>query len=125
MVKYLHLSYDKNNIVESIISSSTPTPGLINVWQVNAIDSNGVQYIIYDTFSNVNSDTTSEIISGTDLITIIKKNNPNKVVSDLVFVTKSFSKTNRLVPGEYVSKNGSKWLIDESPIRKMCIKLKK
>lgn len=121
MSKCLQLTYDSSLTLTTKFENPTPAPGVFFIKQVPATDSKGENYTINITESGIISFISNKILETSNYV-IIKDSNPNKVITTATFIVPANNQTGKFIPGTYVSENGSKVVVDNSNIRKLCVK---
>lgn len=122
MSKFLKLSYDAGKVLESVFTTSSPTPGKIYLFRLDAVDENGNLYGL-EVSQNAIIPDNSEIVKQTANYAIYEQKNPNKLLAYITFVVPTYVSSGDFVIGSYCSPNGSKITINETKIRKLCVKL--
>lgn len=118
----LKLSYDAKKVLESVFNTSTPTPGKIYLFELDAVDENDNLYRL-QVSQNAIIPEGATVVRQTANYSIFAQSNPNKQIAYITFAIPTFVDSGDFVQGSYCSSNGSKITIDETPIRKLCVKL--
>ena len=121
-MKCLYLEYNvSEDYKATYFNSDIPDKGLYHFFELPGKDRKCKPYIFNLTHYGFipDSATTLSLIA---TFNIYAKNNPNKIVSSVVFNTK----TNRdgiFLPGTYYSPDGSKLIVDNTSIRKFYLRV--
>jgi len=122
MGKVLHLSYDASKVLQSNFETSSPTPGKIYLFKLDAVDQSGNLYGL-EVSQNAIIPAGETIVKQTANYAIYEQKNPNKLLAYITFAVPTYVESGDFVIGSYCSPNGSKITIDETKIRKLCVRL--
>lgn len=125
MTKFLYLTYDINSdkIKESLIPNPTPDQGFFFITYLLGTDPKGNKYNIISQGAGIDLDPNSINYYLNEIISVSKISDPINCIASTSFLTFNTKKDNRLVPNTYTSNNGSKLIVNNTNIRKLCIKL--
>jgi len=123
MKKCLQLSYDVSGYIpQSFFSTEKPIPGQIYLFEVDAKDSDGKKYKIQVQQNGIiPKDKT--IVKQYSNYAVYSVENPDKLIADISFSIPTYVSNGFFVVGKYESVDGSKLVVNETNIRKLCIRL--
>lgn len=121
-MKYLRITYNLNQDYKAAYLNATePDKGIYHFFNLVGEDCEGFKY----TVNLVHSGFTPDAAKTLDLIAtfnIYEKENPNKLLASQTFNTKTLP-DGTFIKGNYISPNGSKLIVNDTPIRTLCFKL--
>lgn len=122
MVKCFKLYYSTKKYQLSEFNTSSPTPGKIYLFELDAKDDHNNTYRLHVNQSAIIPDQ-AQIVSQPSNYAIYSLKEPSKLLAYITFVIPTYVSSGDFVPGEYYSSNGSKIIIDQSDVRKLCVRL--
>lgn len=118
----LRLTYDVKKVVESVFNTTSPTPGKIYLFELDAKDEKDNLYRL-QVSQNAIIPKGETVVKQTSNYSVFDQKNPDKLLAYITFVIPTYVDSGDFVIGSYTSPNGSKITIDESPVRKLCVKI--
>lgn len=122
MVRFIKLSYDASKVLVSEFNTASPTPGKIYLFELDGVDANGNLYKL-KVSQNAIIPNNASVVEQVANYAVSAVSNPTVLLAYTTFVVPTYVSSGDFVEGTYVSQNGSKIVIDSTPIRKLCLKV--